>query len=75
MTIKYSEDDLKKNLIKESIGDTNLYYSLVRKEGKTLSFFANDRLLIYDDNRKIIFYNNDYSNTPFKKSIPDPKNS
>ena len=47
---------------------------MVKKEGKNLSFISNDRLLIYDDNRKILFYNNDYKNLPYIKSIPEPKN-
>ena len=52
-----------------------LYYSLVKKEGKNLTFLSNDRLLIYDSNRRIIFYNNDYSKTPFRTAVPSPKNN
>lgn len=35
---------------------------------------SNDRLLVYDANRKILFYNNDFKNTPFKSTVPSPKN-
>lgn len=35
---------------------------------------SNDRLMIYDDNRKILFYNNDYKSLPYVKTIPEPKN-
>jgi hypothetical protein len=35
---------------------------------------SNYRLLIYDNNRKIIYYNNDYKNTPFRTNAPIPKN-
>lgn len=35
---------------------------------------SNVRLLIYDNTRKIIFYNNDFQNTPFRTTVPNPKN-
>jgi hypothetical protein len=53
----------------------NLYYSIAKKDGKTLSFLANDRLLIYDDERRILFYINNLKNTPFKDYIPNAKNN
>lgn len=35
---------------------------------------SNDRLLIYDSLRRILFYNNDYKNLPFAPTLPHPKN-
>lgn len=40
-----------------------------------LSFWTHDRLLVYDDKRRILFYINDFENTPFKDKIPQPKNN
>ena len=56
--MKYTEDELRKWLKQETINKTTIYYSIAKKDGKTLSFFSNDRLLIYDDTRRIIFYVN-----------------
>lgn len=53
-----SELTLRSQLLRETIADTVLYYSLVKKESKTLTFLTNDRLLIYDDKRRILFYIN-----------------
>lgn len=58
----------------ETIGETTIYYSLVKKDAKTLSFLTNDRLLVYDNQRRILFYINDFKNTPFKSALPNPKN-
>ena len=71
---KYTEAELKTSLIREKVNETTLYYSLVKKEGKTISFLTNDRLLIYDNNRRIIYYNNDFKNAPFVNFVPQPKN-
>ena len=30
---------------------------------------------MYDNARNILFYINDFKNTPFKTTIPDPKNN
>ena len=57
------------------MGDTNLHYSMVKKDQVTLSFLTNERLLVYDDNRRWLFYINDFKNTPFRDKIPEPKNS
>jgi len=73
--MKYSEEELRKWLKHETIGNTKIYYSIAKKEQKTLSFFSNDRLLIYDDTRRIIFYVNETKNTPFIKEVPSPKNN
>lgn len=69
-----SELTLRSQLLRETVADTTLYYSLVKKDSKTLSFLSNDRLLIYDDKRRILFYINDFKNTPFKSTVPNPKN-
>ena len=36
--------------------------------------FSNERLLIYDNTRRILFYNNDFKNLPFAPHLPNPKN-
>ena len=71
----YTEEQLKMGVRQEMINDTTLYYSMVKKEQLTLSFFTNDRLLVYDDKRRWLFYINDFKNTPFRNAIPDPKNN
>lgn len=69
-----SEISLRSKLHRENITDTTLYYSLAKKESKTLSFLSNDRLLVYDDKRRILFYINEFKNTPFRTAVPNPKN-
>jgi hypothetical protein len=61
--------------MRETVNETTLHYSLVKKEAKTMSFLSNERLLVYDATRRILFYNNDYKNTPFRTSVPEPKNN
>lgn len=72
--VKYTENELRTELKREKINDTTLYYSLVKKEGKNISFLSNDRLLIYDTARRMLYYNNDFKNTPFRTAVPEPKN-
>ena len=43
---------------------------MVKKDQGTLSFFTNERLLVYDDNRRWLFYINDFKNTPFRNKVP-----
>jgi DNA polymerase III gamma/tau subunit len=71
---KYSETELRSELKQENINDTKLYYSLVKKDAKNISFFTNDRLLIYDTARRMLYYSNDFKNTPFRTAVPEPKN-
>lgn len=54
----YSEGQLKTQIIKESIGDATLYYSLVKKEGKTISILTNERLLVFNFEKGELFYIN-----------------
>ena len=72
--MNYTQQELRTDLKQEEFGKNKIYYSLVKKDGKTISFITNERLLLYDDARKILYYINDFKNTPFKSYIPDPKN-
>lgn len=47
---------------------------MVKKDGKTISFLANERLLVYDCTKRILFYINEYKTCPFRTVIPTPKN-
>lgn len=44
----YSEAQLRSQIIKEVIGESTLYYSLVKKEAKTISILTNERLLVFN---------------------------
>jgi hypothetical protein len=66
MNVKYTELHLRKNLVKQELNGTTLFYSLVKKDGQNISFFSNERLLVYDTTPKILFYINDFKNTPFE---------
>jgi hypothetical protein len=66
---------LRGTLVREQIEKTSLFYSLAKKDAQTLSFLANERLLIYDNVRRILFYINDFKNTPFRTVPPNPKNN
>lgn len=72
--VKHTEAELRTGLKREKISDTTLFYSLVKKEGKNISFISNDRLLIYDTARRMLYYSNDFKNTPFRTAVPEPKN-
>jgi hypothetical protein len=56
--MNYNEADLRTKIHMDIVKGTELYYSLVKKEAKTMSFLSNERLLVYDAGRKILFYRN-----------------
>jgi hypothetical protein len=58
MQANYSEHQLKNTLLSQKIENKTYYYSLAKKEQKSLSFLKNDRLLVLNFDDGILFYVN-----------------
>jgi hypothetical protein len=74
MKINNTEEQLKTTITHEHIDSNHIYYSITNKAKEMFSLFGNDRLLIFNYTKGMLYYNNEFASTPFIKAIPPPKN-
>ena len=74
MDRKYTDEELRTAIHKETIDRVVYYYGVGKKDQKSFSLISNERLLILDFDNGKLFYNNRTRALPFNLSIPQPKN-